>query len=230
MSVNLAAQDRSVFQVQEIFYSLQGEGRHAGRAAVFCRFVGCNLWTGREEDRATAKCRFCDTTFIGATGEKGGSYTEEELVKTLCAMHPRGLGHDQTKKGRPLLVFTGGEPALQLTASLLSRLRHSGFELSVETNGTLPLPDGLDWITVSPKAGTKIVVTHGHELKLVWPQPNAAADFTPEQFVNLDFAYFTLQPCDGPCVQQNTMQCLTYCLQHPVWHLGLQLHKIVQIP
>ena len=210
------------YRVKEIFYTLQGEGAQAGRPAVFCRFSGCNLWSGRPEDRATAKCRFCDTDFVGA--DAGVFATAEELAQTIAATFP--VLDPQAYGGRkPYIVFTGGEPALQLTRELIDRLHALGFELGVESNGTLPLPEGLDWITVSPKGSNPLATTSGHELKLVWPQQGCS----PEDFEDLDFRHFLLQPCDDPRNKANTRECIAYCLLHPRWSLGLQTHKWVGV-
>ena len=202
-------QENMAYRVKEIFYTLQGEGAQAGRPAVFCRFSGCNLWSGRPEDRATAKCRFCDTDFVGA--DAGVFATAEELAQTIAATFP--VLDPQAYGGRkPYIVFTGGEPALQLTRELIDRLHALGFELGVESNGTLPLPEGLDWITVSPKGSNPLATTSGHELKLVWPQQGCS----PEDFEDLDFRHFLLQPCDDPRNKANTRECIAYCLLHPL--------------
>lgn len=208
--------------VKELFYTLQGEGIRAGRPAVFCRFSGCNLWTGREEDRARAVCRFCDTDFVGVNGPGGGRFASaEELSRAVAAAWPRG-----EPGGRPYVVCTGGEPLLQLDEALCAALHAEGFEVAVETNGTLPAPPGVDWICVSPKAGADLALRSGHELKLVFPQEGAA----PERFEELDFEYFLLQPMDGLLRLQNTALALRYCLEHPRWRLSLQTHKILGIP
>ena len=218
------------FRVHEVFYTLQGEGVHTGRAAVFCRFAGCNLWSGRAEDRASALCRFCDTEFRDVNGPGGGQFSTDELVQAIMAAVPVECREDGRRHGeRPYVVFTGGEPALQLTPVLLNRLHAEGFELGVETNGTLPLPAGLDWITVSPKLGTTLAVRSGHELKLVWPQPAADPASTPEVFAGLDFTHFILQPCDGPARDAHTTLCVAYCLAHPRWRFGLQTHKVIGV-
>lgn len=218
------------FRVHELFYTLQGEGAHTGRAAVFCRFAGCNLWSGREADRASALCRFCDTDFQGVNGSGGGVFTEASLVEAIEQTFSLPvLEACRRARVRPYVVFTGGEPALQLTQSLIDTLHTCGFALGVESNGTLPLPQGLDWITISPKAGTILHTTSGHELKLVWPQPGSPADFTPESFEQLNFERFTLQPCDDPNRKANTAACIAYCLAHPQWHFGLQAHKYIGV-
>lgn len=212
--------------VKELFYTLQGEGIRAGRPAVFCRFSGCNLWTGREEDRAKAVCRFCDTDFVGVDGSGGGRFASAaELSRAVAAAWPRAGGHGLTS-ARPYVVCTGGEPLLQLDEALCAALRAEGFEVAVETNGTLPAPPGVDWICVSPKAGADLALRSGHELKLVFPQEGAA----PERFEALDFEYFLLQPMDGLLRQQNTALALRYCLENPRWRLSLQTHKILGIP
>lgn len=209
-----------MYKIKEIYYTLQGEGAQAGRPAVFCRFTGCNLWSGREEDRAKAICQFCDTDFWGTDGENGGRYTASQLAEQVIALWPnRALG-------RPLVVCTGGEPLLQLDEPLIEAFHAVGLELAIETNGTLPVPPGVDWICMSPKAGTEIVVTAGQELKLVFPQPGAE----PERFEQLDFQQFFLQPMDGPHRERNTQLALQYCLQHPHWRLSLQTHKLLNIP
>jgi 7-carboxy-7-deazaguanine synthase len=209
------------YAVKEIFYSLQGEGVNAGRPAVFCRFAGCNLWSGREEDRATAVCRFCDTDFLGTNGAGGGVFhSGEALARSAGSLWPGGTG------AQPLLVCTGGEPLLQLDAPLVAAFRNSGFEVAVETNGTLSAPEGIDWITVSPKAGRDLVLESGDELKLVYPQGGAA----PELFAALRFRHFLLQPMAGPLLAENTRAAIDYCLTHPQWRLSLQTHKLLGIP
>ena len=209
------------YSVKEIFYTLQGEGAMAGRPAVFCRFSGCNLWTGREEDRAQAVCTFCDTDFVGTDGQGGGKFrTPEALADAIAAKWPEG-----DTAGRRYVVCTGGEPLLQLDSPLIDALHARGFEVAVETNGTQPAPPGLDWICVSPKADARLVLTHGNELKLVYPQLTAL----PERFENLDFDWFFLQPMDGPAREANTRRALDYCLKHPRWRLGLQTHKFLGI-
>lgn len=210
------------YKIKEIFYTLQGEGAQAGRPAVFCRFSGCNLWSGREEDRAKAICQFCDTDFWGTDGENGGRYASaKELVDKIASLWP-DLG-----EGHPYVVCTGGEPMLQLDQKLVDTLHDSGFEIAVETNGTIEPPKGIDWICVSPKANTEILITKGNELKLVYPQEAAL----PSQFEQLNFEHFYLQPMDdGPLSEQNTQACVQYCLQHPQWKLSLQTHKLLNIP
>ena len=208
------------YSVKEIFYTLQGEGMQAGRAAVFCRFAGCNLWSGREADRAGAQCRFCDTDFVGTDGSGGGKFADAAaLAAAIAAQWPAGVD------GRRFCVLTGGEPLLQVDAGLCAALHALGFEIALETNGTLPAPQGIDWICVSPKAGAPLVLDHGHELKLVFPQ--AAA--TPDTFEHLDFERFLLQPMDGPEREKNTALAIEYCLAHPRWRLSLQTHKYTGI-
>ncbi|MEW5886297.1 MAG: 7-carboxy-7-deazaguanine synthase [Pseudomonadota bacterium] len=209
------------YSVKEIFYTLQGEGAQSGRAAVFCRFAGCNLWSGREADRASAQCRFCDTDFVGTDGAGGGRFASAQALAQAVRSHWRGGG-----AGRPLVVCTGGEPLLQLDAELIEALHAQGFEIALETNGTLDLPAGLDWVCVSPKAGTELRVRRGDELKLVYPQPGAE----PERFAALDFAHFFLQPLDGPQRAQHTQQAIAYCMAQPQWRLSLQTHKWLGIP
>lgn len=211
------------YSVKEIFYTLQGEGAQSGRAAVFCRFTGCNLWSGREADRAQAVCRFCDTDFVGTDGDGGGRFaTAEALATAVAAQWPTGAG------GRPYVVCTGGEPLLQLDAPLIDALHAHGFEVAVETNGTQPAPPGLDWICVSPKANAPLRLTAGDELKLVYPQPEA--DAQPEQFAALAFRHFFVQPLDGPDRAQSLAACIDYCRAHPQWRLSLQTHKLTGIP
>jgi 7-carboxy-7-deazaguanine synthase (Cx14CxxC type) len=217
------------YSVKEIFLTLQGEGANAGRAAVFCRFAGCNLWSGLEKDRATAQCRFCDTDFVGTDGPGGGTFdTPDQLAKAI-ATHWPGNGRDNAtnaNKPRPLVVFTGGEPLLQLDEGLLGEVHGEGFEVAVETNGTRQAPAGVDWICVSPKAGATLAQTSGDELKLVYPQAGAE----PEQFEELAFRHFFLQPMDGPERDANTQAAVRYCLEHPRWRLSLQTHKFLGIP
>jgi len=210
------------YAVKEIFYTLQGEGAQAGRAAVFCRFAGCNLWSGRESDRASAICRFCDTQFVGTDGEGGGRFeTAEDLAEAIRAKWP-GSGTE----GRQFVVCTGGEPLLQLDRVLIDTLHERDFEIAVETNGTVEAPAGIDWVCVSPKAGARLAQTTGDELKLVFPQ----ADAMPPEFEELRFRHFFLQPMDGPDRIANTELAVRYCLEHPRWRLSLQTHKIVGIP
>ena len=208
------------YAVKEIFYTLQGEGGNAGRAAVFCRFAGCNLWSGRESDRATATCRFCDTDFVGTDGTGGGKFAAAELLAGAVAAHwPVDAG------GRPLVVLTGGEPLLQVDAALVEALHARGFEIAVETNGTLEPPAGLDWICVSPKAGTQLRIRAGSELKVVVPQDGLDL----EQLAGLDFGRHLLQPMDGPLQRENTQWAIAHCLRDPRWRLSVQTHKMVGI-
>ena len=209
------------YTVKEIFFTLQGEGANTGRAAVFLRFAGCNLWSGREEDRATAVCPFCDTDFVG-TGPDGGKFASPEaLARAVVDRWPWA----RTRGARPLVVCTGGEPTLQLDEPLIEALHDAGFEIAIETNGTRVPPGGIDWICVSPKAGADLVVRRGDELKLVYPQ----ADAEPERFEQLEFHHFYLQPMDGPNVAETTRLALQYCLSHPRWRLSLQTHKMLGI-
>jgi 7-carboxy-7-deazaguanine synthase (Cx14CxxC type) len=207
------------FTVKEVFYTLQGEGANTGRAAVFCRFTGCNLWTGQEKDRATAVCQFCDTDFVGTDGPGGGRFASaEELADAIGQRWPGG--------GRPFVVCTGGEPLLQMTAELVEVLHKRGFEIAIETNGTRPLPATIDWVCLSPKAGTDLVLRHGDELKLIFPQAGAE----PDRYEGLDFQHFFLQPMDGQERERNTRLAVRYCLEHPRWRLSLQTQKILGIP
>ena len=209
------------YKIKEIFYTLQGEGAQTGRPAVFCRFSGCNLWSGREADRHKAICQFCDTDFRGTDGVNGGRYRSAgELAGQVAGLWPEGGA------GKPYVVCTGGEPLLQLDEALIEAFHDRGFEVAVETNGTRPAPAGLDWTCVSPKAGAGIVLDAGNELKLIFPQPGAE----PELFQHLDFDHFYLQPMDGPSRDRNTRLALDYCLQHPQWKLSLQTHKMLDIP
>jgi 7-carboxy-7-deazaguanine synthase (Cx14CxxC type) len=211
------------YQVKEIFYTLQGEGANVGRAAVFCRFAGCNLWSGREADRSDAICRFCDTDFVGTDGSGGGRFaTAAALAAAVAAHWPCGTG----AASRPFVVCTGGEPLLQLDEVAIAALHALGFEVAVETNGTRPAPASLDWICVSPKAGTELQQRHGHELKLVYPQPGAE----PALYEQFDFDHFFLQPMDGPSRDANTHAAVRYCLAHPHWRLSLQTQKYLGIP
>ncbi len=212
------------FSVKEIYYTLQGEGAHAGRSAVFLRFAGCNLWSGREEDRSTAVCRFCDTDFVGLDGPEGGRY----LTETKLAAKVRETWEAGSSSGlaAPFVVCTGGEPMLQITSELIDALHLAGFEIAVETNGTIDVPSSIDWICVSPKAGAELVQRHGDELKLVYPQKNCL----PDQFEGLRFSTFSLQPMDGPDQARNTELAMRYCLSNPIWRLSLQLHKVLDIP
>jgi 7-carboxy-7-deazaguanine synthase len=210
------------YAVKEIFYTLQGEGANTGRPAVFCRFAGCNLWTGREEDRHKAVCTFCDTDFVGTDGPGGGKFrTAQELAAAVAGKWPA----EASQHVRPLVVCTGGEPLLQVDEALVEALHAAGFEIAVETNGTQLPPAGIDWLCVSPKAGAPLVLQAGDELKLVFPQAHAP----PEMFEHLEFREFFLQPIDGPSVEENTQLALRYCLEHPQWRLSLQTHKILRI-
>ncbi|MBV8849265.1 MAG: 7-carboxy-7-deazaguanine synthase [Methylobacteriaceae bacterium] len=206
------------YAVKEIFKTLQGEGRNAGRAAVFCRFAGCNLWSGREADRAEAVCQFCDTDFVGTDGSGGKFETAHALAAAIAAEWGGGAADR-------FVVLTGGEPLLQVDGALLHCLRAEKFEIAIETNGTIAAPDGIDWICVSPKAGAPLLQTRGDELKLVYPQDGAP----PREFEQLDFAHFLLQPMDGPHVAQNTAAAIDYCLAHPRWRLSVQTHKAIGI-
>ncbi len=212
-----------MYSVKAIFYTLQGEGRQAGRPAVFCRFAGCNLWTGREQDRGSAVCRFCDTDFVGTDGPGGGKFaTAGDLAAAVCAAWEGGA----RGPGPRLVVCTGGEPLLQLDSEAVAALRSLGFEVAVETNGTVETPPGLDWVCVSPKAGAPLVQQSGDELKLVYPQVGAE----PERFEGMDFEHFYLQPMDGPALAENVRLAVEYCLSNPRWRLSLQTHKFIGIP
>ena len=218
------------YSVKEIYYTLQGEGAQAGRAAVFLRFAGCNLWTGLEADRGDAVCQFCDTDFVGTDGRLGGKYTASELAAAVGGAWLKQAGNEtsmaKTKsEARPLVVCTGGEPLLQLDQPAIDALHKVGFEVAIETNGTLPVPSGVDWVCVSPKAGAELVVHQGDELKLVFPQPT----LPPGQLAELDFEHFYLQPMDGPDREANTRAVVAYCLAHPQWRLSLQTHKYIGI-
>lgn len=211
------------YAVKEIFYTLQGEGAQAGRPAVFCRFAGCNLWTGREADRESATCKFCDTEFVGTDGPGGGKFPDgTALARAVRACWPA----DASPAARPLVVCTGGEPLLQLDRAAIDALHVAGFEVAVETNGTQPAPPGLDWICVSPKSEAPLLLTEGDELKLVYPQ----ADAPPERFAGMRFRHYFLQPMDGPQRDHNTGLAVAYCLAHPEWRLSLQTHKLLGIP
>lgn len=210
------------YLVKEVFYTLQGEGANTGRAAVFCRFSRCNLWTGREQNRGTAICQFCDTDFVGIDGPGGGRFSSPNLLaEAVAATWFRGSAGG----GRPLVVCTGGEPLLQLDESLVDAFHSHGFEVAVETNGTRPAPRGLDWICVSPKAGAELVLRTGNELKLVVPQEG----IDPDQLLGLDFDHFFVQPMDGPYRDQNVEWAIKYCLSHPAWRLSQQTHKYLGI-
>ena len=225
------------YSVKEIYYTIQGEGFHTGRPAVFLRFAGCNLWSGREADRATATCRFCDTDFVGTDGPGGGRFNAADPLADLVLHTWEARSADESSPvaapvsadlpwpPRPFVVCTGGEPLLQLDAPLVEALRARGCQVAVETNGTVSAPPGLDWICVSPKAGTTLVQRRGNELKLVYPQPDAP----PSAFARLAFDHFSLQPMDGPNLESNTRGAMAYCLAHPHWRLSLQTHKLLGI-
>ena len=207
------------YSVKEIFYTVQGEGARSGRPAVFLRFAGCNLWSGLEKDRAQAVCKFCDTAFVGTDGEGGGKFSEaDHLALAVAAKWPGGE--------RRYVVCTGGEPLLQIDQALIAALHGQGFEIAIETNGSLLPPDGIDWICVSPKADAEQKLTHGDELKLVYPQPGGE----PEKYAGQEFRHFFLQPMDGPKRESHTRQATAYCLEHPHWRLSLQTHKLLGIP
>ncbi len=208
------------YQVKEIFYTLQGEGTHAGRPAVFCRFAGCNLWTGREADRATAVCKFCDTDFVGTDGTRGGKYATAEMLAAEIAAH-----WPSASLTNRFVVLTGGEPLLQVDDAFIDALHAQGFVIAVETNGTLIAPHGIDWICVSPKAGAEWIQRSGSELKVVWPQPTLSFD----ELESAEFTHRYLQPMDGPQRVENTKLCIDLCLQRPAWKLSVQTHKITGI-
>ncbi|MEP6590477.1 MAG: 7-carboxy-7-deazaguanine synthase [Gemmatimonadota bacterium] len=211
------------YAVKEVFFTLQGEGRQAGRPAVFCRFAGCNLWTGREADRAMATCSFCDTDFVGTDGPGGGKFAHAvDLAAHVAAIWP----DDEASLARRYVVCTGGEPTLQMDDALIEALHDEGFEIAIETNGTRVVPEGIDWICVSPKANAPLVQTSGDELKLVFPQAAAM----PERFADLDFEHLLLQPMDGPDRVANTDAAVAYCLAHPRWGISLQTHKLLGLP
>jgi len=207
-----------MYAVKEIFYTLQGEGANAGRAAVFCRFAGCNLWSGREQDRADAECQFCDTDFVGTDGEGGGRFATAGELAEACKT---------AAGGQPgLIVLTGGEPMLQVDMALIEALHAAGFTIAIETNGTLPVPTAIDWICVSPKAGTEVKQRTGHELKLVYPQ----AGLDPAALAGWSFQHYFLQPMDGPELAANTARAVAYCKANPFWRLSVQTHKVLGIP
>lgn len=207
------------YAVKEIFYTLQGEGMNAGRAAVFCRFSGCNLWSGREVDRQQAICKFCDTDFFGTDGDGGGKYsTAQELANAVAQLWPENAG------GQKFVVCTGGEPLLQLDPDLIEALHRQNFWIAVETNGTVPVPEGIDWVCVSPKNGAQLVVTRGDELKVVFPQ-----GFDPNEYLNLKFDHFFIQPMDGPDSSASLAAAIEFCKLHPMWRLSLQTHKMIGI-
>lgn len=209
-----------MYSVKEIYPTLQGEGAQSGRRAVFCRFAGCNLWSGREKDRATAVCQFCDTEFVGTDGPGGGQFKTARALAEAC-MHAWG----NEDRAKPMVVLTGGEPMLQVDDELIDALHEVGFEIAIETNGTLPVPRSIDWICVSPKAGSDLVQKSGDELKLVFPQTGN----TPDEFSKLEFTHFLLQPMDGAERSDNTQSALAYCLEHPKWGMSLQTHKLMGI-
>ncbi len=208
------------YSVKEMYYTLQGEGAQTGRAAVFLRFAGCNLWTGREEDRGKAVCQFCDTDFVGTNGPGGGRFETAQMLADAVAQRWR-----RGNVAKPYVVCTGGEPLLQLDEALIAALHERGFEIGIETNGTLLPPDGIDWICVSPKVNAELKLTHGNELKLVYPQLNGS----PTRFVKMAFDHFFLQPMDSPQRDANTRAATEYCLAHPQWRLSLQTHKLIGI-
>lgn len=210
-----------MYSVKEVYYTIQGEGYHAGRPAVFIRFSGCNLWSGLEKDREKAACNFCDTDFVGIDGPGGGKFiSADELATHAASFWPH------TSKSKPYVVCTGGEPLLQMDDDFVIAFHQARFEIAIETNGTVLPPDGIDWICVSPKIGSELILEKGQELKLVYPQNNG----DPKQFENLDFEYFSLQPMDGPNRAKNTDKTLFYCRTHPHWRLSLQTHKFLGIP
>jgi 7-carboxy-7-deazaguanine synthase (Cx14CxxC type) len=211
-----------MYAVKEIFYTLQGEGAQTGRAAVFCRFAGCNLWSGREADRASAICQFCDTDFADTNGPGGGKFESAGALADAVAQKWPGAA----APGKKFVVCTGGEPLLQLDAALTETLHARGFEIAVETNGTIAAPAGINWLCVSPKAGAEFLQRSGDELKLIYPQPG----IDPADFETLPFRHFFLQPMDGPGREANTQAALRYCLDHPQWRLSLQTHKVLGIP
>jgi 7-carboxy-7-deazaguanine synthase len=213
-----------MYTVKEIFYTLQGEGYHTGRPAVFCRFSGCNLWTGRDSDRAGAVCKFCDTDFVGVGPDGGKFAAATDLAARVASLWP-SEGQDPKTDSRPYVVCTGGEPLLQLDDALIHAFHDEGFEVAIETNGTIPAPKGIDWICVSPKASAPLKQLQGDELKLVFPQ--VESDARPERFESMAFQHFSLQPMDGPDLQENTRRAVEYCLTHPRWRLSLQTHKLL---
>ncbi|MBP7274348.1 MAG: 7-carboxy-7-deazaguanine synthase [Saprospiraceae bacterium] len=211
-----------MYKIKELYYTLQGEGAHTGRAAVFCRFTGCNLWTGREKDRPKAICQFCDTDFLGIDGNNGGKYSAVALAKKAASIWAENTTNTQHK----YIVCTGGEPLLQLDTTLINALHQQGFQVALETNGTIALPEGVDWVCVSPKANTELLLTKGDELKLVFPQKDAP----PTLYEQLDFTHFYLQPMDGEDLHINIAQTLAYCRQYPQWRISVQTHKLLFIP
>jgi 7-carboxy-7-deazaguanine synthase (Cx14CxxC type) len=208
-----------LYKIKEIYYTIQGEGFHTGRPAVFCRFSGCNLWSGLEKDRDKAVCRFCDTDFWGMDGKNGGKYDKQSLTDMILSLWPTSENH------KVFVVCTGGEPALQIDDELVSCFHDHGIEIAIETNGTVPLPEAIDWVCVSPKADTDIIVTKGNEIKLVFPQK----ENTPAQYESLDFDHFYLQPLDDDHQKDHIRACVEYCLHHPLWKLSLQTHKFIGI-
>lgn len=209
------------YSIKEIFYTLQGEGNHAGRPAVFCRFAGCNLWTGREEDRSSAICQFCDTDFVGTDGIGGGKFkTAQALASNINSLWPSSYPESK------YVVFTGGEPLLQLDLTLIAAMHEVGFTIAIETNGTLPVPVGVDWICVSPKMGSTLLVRKGHEIKVVIPQLGQAMN----EYASLDFEHHFVQAMDGPNLEENLRLAIAYCKDHPKWKLSVQTHKLLQIP
>lgn len=206
------------YQIKEIFPTIQGEGAQTGRPAVFVRFSGCNLWTGREQDRENAVCKFCDTDFRGTDGVRGGKYSAQDLVNTILELWE---GNDH-----PFIVITGGEPLLQVDQALIDSIHDAGIEVAIETNGTIAAPESIDWVCVSPKAGSNIVQRSGDELKIVYPQDG----LDPLDFAHWDFQVFSIQPMDGPSLAENTRAAMTFCMQHPQWKLSLQTHKLIGIP
>ncbi len=214
-----------IYSVKELYFTLQGEGAHTGRAAVFLRFAGCNLWSGLERDRADAVCNFCDTDFVGTDGPGGGKFESPDAL--ACSIRQCWDEHiTSDERARPYIVCTGGEPLLQLTPPLIDAFHRAGFEIAVETNGTIAAPDGIDWLCVSPKSTAPLKQTSGDELKLVYPQETAL----PEKFNDLDFRHFFLQPLDGPEISRHTAAAIGYCRRHPQWRLSLQTHKLTGIP
>ena len=210
------------YSVKEIYYTIQGEGAQAGRPAVFCRFAGCNLWSGHEDDRADAVCDFCDTEFVGTDGPGGGEFENAgELARAVAEKWPAPARDN----GNPLVVCTGGEPLLQLDDAAVEALHAEGLEIAIETNGTKKPPEGIDWVCVSPKAGAEMIVDSGDELKLVHPQEG----LSPETFERLDYTHFFLQPMDGPSLNENTALTLAYCLENPLWRLSIQAHKLINM-
>ena len=210
-----------MYTIKEIYYTIQGEGFHTGRSAVFVRFSGCNLWTGHEKDRENAICNFCDTDFIGTDGPGGGKFqTPNDLVKNIVSKWP------SRSKEKRFVVFTGGEPLLQMDEELINVLHYNKFEIAIETNGTVKAPKNIDWVCVSPKAGSNLIITKGNELKLVYPQHG----IDPSQYENLNFDHFSLQPMDNENLNENIQKTIKYCHEHPLWRLSLQTHKFVGIP